>query len=122
MQGDDLNALLDLLRSSQAPTSAPAPRSAADAATLLASLSATPTPSVPSQATLDSLLSSLTSQRKDPATLSFPESLPILQNLGNDSHFVEALAVLKAEQGDLELAMKDERNRLEALGKRGGIR
>lgn len=45
-----------------------------------------------------------------------------MQNLGNDSQFVEALAELKAEQGDLELAMKDKRNRLEALGKRGGIR
>ncbi|KAI5476553.1 hypothetical protein MNV49_007500 [Pseudohyphozyma bogoriensis] len=92
-------------------------------------------PPVPTQAQLDSLLSSLTAnstpyrppsappatEERDLSLLSFPEAMPYLQDLAGSSSFLDALGELKAEQMDTEISMKDERNRLEADGKRAGL-
>ena len=107
MQNDDLASLLAQLRESQDPQFRP-PVPA-------------PAPPPPTQSELDSLLASLNARRSLSA-LTFPESLPLLQSLGANDAFLEALTDLRREQDELELMMRDERNRLEGEGKRGGIR
>ncbi|GAA6005208.1 hypothetical protein JCM11491_002620 [Sporobolomyces phaffii] len=127
MDQNDLESLLASLRQQQdAPAPTPAPRN-----------HSTPSASIPSQAQLDSLLSSLTalpnaastsppppaapSRARDHSNLSFPESLPILHSLATDSKFLDALESLWDEQKNWELRMKDERNRLEQETVRAGL-
>lgn len=129
MQQTELESLLEELRRTQDHRPPPAPASAP------ASAPADPDPvfPIPTQDQLASLLSSLTApqqpqlpppqpQPRDLTALSFPESLPILQHLGADPDFLEALAQIKSDQADEEMRMRDERNRLEGEGKRGGLR
>ncbi|KAL8287022.1 hypothetical protein RQP46_004028 [Phenoliferia psychrophenolica] len=130
MQQDELSKLLEELRRTQdprPPTDAPPAPSFSPSDDPSSSTQTLPI-SIPTQAQLDSLLSSLTNPpppppppERDLTTLSFAESLPILQELGGDPDFLEALGEIKEEQADEELRMKDERNRLESEGKRGAV-
>jgi signal transduction histidine kinase len=49
---------------------------------------------------------------RDIKTLSFPEALPLLTNLAQDQKFLNAIGEMKVSQEQLELRMKDERNRI----------
>ncbi|BGP42720.1 hypothetical protein JCM10450v2_006829 [Rhodotorula kratochvilovae] len=134
MDQNDLEALLATLRQAQ-DGAAPAPAAPA------APLPAAPPPhqpatgAAPSQAQLDSLLSSLTalpsahttppaqpapSRTRDLSGLSFVEAVPLLNALALDGAFLERVQRVWDEQETWELRMKDERNRLEQELARAG--
>ncbi|GAA5946278.1 hypothetical protein JCM3765_000181 [Sporobolomyces pararoseus] len=138
MDQNDLESLLASLRSQQ-DTPAPSVAPSSDHSTC--------STSIPSQAQLDSLLNTLTalpdssssssilsapppssaavvatsSRTRDYSNLTFPESLPILHSLSNDSKFLDSIEQLWEEQKNWELRMKDERNRLENEAVRAGL-
>ena len=131
MQQDELSKLLDELRRTQDHHPPAPPPAHANLASPGAADAAPPFPApLPTQEQLDALLSSLTNAQpvyeepppRDPTSLSFQESLPLLQALGADPDFLDALGDIKSEQADEELRMMDERNRLEGEGKRGALR
>ncbi|ORY77606.1 hypothetical protein BCR35DRAFT_305361 [Leucosporidium creatinivorum] len=116
MQNSDLDALLAQLRQSQDAPPAPAPAPAPP----------TQLQPAPSQAQLDALLSSLspaapTSRTRDVTTLSFPESIPILQSLALDSHFLASVVRLRERQDEEEVKLRDERAKIEQECKRKGL-
>lgn len=86
----------------------------------IADSTASTSAAIPSQDQLNSLLSTLTqsnqsnnnNRTRDLKSLSFPESLPILQSLSTNLEFIEELQIIKNEQDEFELKLKDERNRL----------
>jgi hypothetical protein len=55
-------------------------------------------------------------------TLSFPESIPILQSLALNSHFLANVVRLRERQDEEELRLRDERAQLEQECKRKGLR
>ena len=119
-QNSDLDALLAQLRESQdgppAPVPAPNPPQYLQPA--------------PSQAELDALLSSLSPsagapaapRAKDLTTLSFPESIPMLQKLALDSHFLASISRLRERQDEEELKLSQERARVVEECRRKGLR
>lgn len=139
MDQNDLESLLASLRQQQdapAPTNAPPSRESHHP-----DHSTRPLAAVPSQDTLDALLSSLTAlpdsthaaagdvststpltRTRDGSNLTFPESLPILHSLATDSEFLDRIEQLWDEQKNWELRMKDERNRLEQEAIRAGLK
>lgn len=124
-QNSDLEALLAQLRETQdTPTSSAPPSAAAQTPTGLY------TTAVPSQSELDALLSSLkpapalpTSRSRDVTTLSWTESIPVLQRLASDGGgFLAQVHQLRATQDKLERDLKQERDSLEMDCKRKGLR
>ena len=137
MNSDDLTQLLSTLRQLQVPT----PVLPSDVAKLLPSqapektsfsqdemkllLSSLP-PSLPQPSTtastqIDTMEEPTETERRtevtkdryrDIKTLSFPEALPLLTNLAQDQKFLGAIGDMKASQENLELRLKDERNRI----------
>lgn len=119
MDQTDLESLLATLRHAQDGS---APPSAAAAAP-----SSAPPSAAPPQHQLDALLSSLTAlpatpaeppaatptRTRDLSAVSFAESVPVLNGLALDPHFLERIQAIWDEQETWELRMKDERNRLD---------
>lgn len=130
MQQTELETLLAELRRTQDHQPPARSASAEEGSPPAGVAPALASPPLPTQEQLNSLLSALTNPQpaysepppRDLTSLSFAESLPILQELAAGPDFLEALGEIQSNQADEELAMRDERNRLEGEGKRGALR